>query len=91
MCHEPGRLVCHAQHPMELVSTDAFLRGAHEMNRGEPLTERQMGILEDRADHHRKLLAAGRTFQHLPLGTSDLQAVYFVGITVRTDRPFRPT
>ena len=47
MAHKPGRLVCNAEHPVELVGADALLGSAHEIDGREPLVKRNLAILED--------------------------------------------
>lgn len=46
---------------MQLMSRDAVLAGAHQVDRQQPLGERDLGILEDRSDQDGELLAARTT------------------------------
>jgi hypothetical protein len=57
--HEPSRLVGDVEHPMQLVCAHSLFRGAKKEKRHEPFADGNMGILKDRSDRHRELLAAG--------------------------------
>ena len=46
--------------PLKLAGRYAFLGRAKQMDRLKPQAQRQMAVLEDRADPHREGLAAGQ-------------------------------
>src|SRR5687768_8100047 len=51
--------VCSSDLPLQLVRGHALARLAHDVDREEPLPERQLGVVEDRADADAELIAAG--------------------------------
>ena len=57
--HEPSRLVCHPDHPVDLIGTERFLGRAQEKQGHQPFGNRNVRPLHDRANGHRELLAAG--------------------------------
>ncbi len=54
----PGSLVGDVQLPLELIGADALTGIAHEVDGDEPLAERQVGVVHDRARGHAELVAA---------------------------------
>lgn len=56
--HEPSRLVLDAQAAVELVRTDTLLAGTHQMDRQQPLVQRNAGPMEHGIYRNRELLAA---------------------------------
>lgn len=56
--HEPGSLVRHTEHALDLLATDALLAGAHQVGGLEPLVERHLAVLEHGANGHAELAAA---------------------------------
>lgn len=54
----PRGLVADSEHPLELVGRDPFLGLGHQVSGDEPLTERKVGVMKDRAGHRRELVAA---------------------------------
>jgi 23S rRNA G2445 N2-methylase RlmL len=56
---EPCRLIAaDLQHPLELKRRDPLLRLAHDVDGEEPLHQRELRVLEDRAHLDREALAA---------------------------------
>ena len=58
MAEIPCRFVGHAESPLELIGAHALLGLAEQVDAQEPLPQRQMGIVEDRASGHGELIAA---------------------------------
>jgi len=58
MTDEPCRFHAAAQHALELARADAFLAGAHQVDRLQPDGHLDMAVLENGADLDRELLAA---------------------------------
>src|SRR5690242_9921025 len=58
MRHEPCRLVSHAKGSAKLVRSHALLRCCQQVGRQNPLTERDMAALENRAGRDRELPTA---------------------------------
>ena len=54
----PRRLVGHVQRALKLAGAHPLLGLAHEVDRHEPLGQRQMRVLKDRPDRHGELVAA---------------------------------
>src|SRR6266566_481058 len=82
----PSGLVTDAEHPLELIGADTFLGLAHDVGSHEPLPQRKVGVVENRARHDRKLVAASVTVELIPL----VHAGQLGGLTAGADRPFRP-
>src|SRR5262245_28148622 len=59
VCHEPSGFVGDIERAMQLVSRDAFLRGAQQVIGEKPFMERDMRALEYGSNRHREWLAAG--------------------------------
>src|SRR5450631_3461366 len=57
--HEPGRLVSHPDHPVNLIGTERFLGRAQEKQGHQPFRNRNVRTLHDGSNGHRELLAAG--------------------------------
>src|ERR1700722_12642580 len=58
MAEEPSRLVGHAEHALELERAHALLARAHQVHREQPLGQRNLAALHDRADRDGKLAVA---------------------------------
>ena len=54
----PGGLIGDAERSFQLVRANALLRLDHEVHREEPFRERQLGVVEQRFDAYRELVAA---------------------------------
>ncbi len=54
----PRGLVGHAEGALQLVGADPLLALAHEIDRGEPFPERQLGVVEDRSRRDGKAIVA---------------------------------
>lgn len=57
MRHKPRRLESNLKRPVELVRTDPFFAGAHEINRLKPLVEGNVAGLENGPDFYGKLFS----------------------------------
>ena len=66
MAHEPRRLVRDIQHPVQLVSADALLGRAHEVDGRQPLMEGNLAVLEDRPDRGGELALAAAALVERP-------------------------
>jgi hypothetical protein len=55
MSHVPSRFVGDAKFAGNLQRRDAFLAARHQVNRHQPFRERNLAVLEDRADPYREL------------------------------------
>lgn len=62
MQHEPSRFLGNLQVFCELRRCNALFVGRDQPDSGKPLAQRQLGILENRADLDRKPLAAVMAF-----------------------------
>lgn len=58
VAHEPCALVRDPEHAMNLVCAHALFGSVHEVDRGEPLRQGDVAILENRPDGHAELLPA---------------------------------
>src|SRR5665213_300881 len=58
MRHEPSGLVGNPQHPVKLVGADALLRRSHEVRGEQPLVQRDMRPLKNRARPDREFAPA---------------------------------
>jgi hypothetical protein len=59
---EPSRLHAAIEGPLNLPGADTFLAGCNELNSLKPKMQREMAVLEYRADPHREGLSAGVAF-----------------------------
>ena len=59
MAHEPRRLVADAEHEMDLMPRNSFLRSRHQEQRRQPFRERDFAFLKNGFDRDGELLAAG--------------------------------
>lgn len=100
MRHEPRRAI-RAQLPAvlidapqvapKLMGADAFPGRAHQVNRQQPLMQRDVGVLKDRLHGHRERLAAtGALVQALPRGFTVELVRLADQAAVRANRPVRP-
>src|SRR5437773_495294 len=97
MREEPRRFDRHAQLAPNLVAAHALLAAGHQVNRHQPLAERQLAFLEYRPHANRELLAAAlalvNAFPHRALAV-ELVGSQLVGRAdypaVRANRPFWP-
>src|SRR5579863_4890132 len=60
MAHEPRALVCDPKQPVDLMGANALLARYHQVHRRQPLVQRDMRPLKQRADAHRELFTAIR-------------------------------
>src|ERR1017187_3933548 len=97
MKHEPrGTIrnllaVKRLRHPMELERAHALLAGAHEMNRKEPLVERDVRILEDAAHGNGEFVPASTALVQTLARSLTRQLVGVVDFAaMRAHRTFRP-
>lgn len=58
MTEKPSGLHAAIEHPLNLPGRDTFLRAAKQVDDLQPQTQRQVAVLEDRADPHREGLFA---------------------------------
>jgi hypothetical protein len=58
LCHDPRRLVGHANDAVNLVAADALLRGTKQVRRQHPLVQRDPGTLKNGAHGHGELRTA---------------------------------
>ena len=59
MAHEPRRLEGEPQGAVKLVAADALLAAGDQVEGLQPQAQRNVAVLEDGADGHAELLAAG--------------------------------
>ena len=59
MAQVPRGLIGDVQGAFDLQGANSFLAFGHQVNRNEPLNERKVGVVKDRAGRGRKLIAAG--------------------------------
>src|SRR2546425_300903 len=71
MRHEPCAAIRELQHPMKLMRGHSLLAGAEQMIGKQPLAQRNMAVLEDRAQCDGELLTASAT---LPYAFADVLA-----------------
>src|ERR1017187_2140375 len=93
MAHEPCGLHAAAEHPLKLTRADAFLAGAHQVNRLKPMGHRRVAVLENGANLDRKLLAAVIALaQASPRGLASqfADAGLIAVAAVRANRTVRP-
>jgi hypothetical protein len=99
-CHRKANTVAkvprgfHAatQRPLKLARGVAFLRGAKQVDGLQPQAERQVAILENRTNAHRKLLTAGVALAQARTGALAVQPANLVarGLAMRAHRSVRP-
>ena len=70
VAEEPSGFHAAIEHPLDLPGRNALLAGAKQMNDLQPQMQRQMAVLENRADPHREGLFAGVAFVAVPDGSS---------------------
>jgi hypothetical protein len=68
MAEVPRGFVADSERALNLAGRHAFLRFAQQQRGGEPRSERQMGVIKDRARSNRELIVASLTVEKLPLG-----------------------
>lgn len=76
LCQVPSGFVGDAQHSLELIARDPFLALTDHVDGQKPLPERQLGIVEDRLDTHRELVATSVAIELAAL----FDATDFVGL-----------
>ena len=62
MAQVPRSSVLDTESALNLVRGDSLLRFAHKVNRNEPLSQRQMAVMHDRARSHTELILATLAF-----------------------------
>ena len=90
---EPSGLHAAIEHPLDLAGADALLAGAHQVDGLQPQMQREMAVLEDRADPHREGLAAGVALPQARTAGLARQAAdpLFIAIAaMRANRAFGP-
>ena len=93
MGQEPRGLHAAIKRALDLSSAHPLLAGADQLDRLEPEPQREVAILEDRADPHGKGLATGIALAEagsarLALKPADLRRINIAAM--RTNRPVRP-
>src|SRR5205085_52092 len=88
--HEPRALVGHAEHPMQLMRAHALLARTEEVEREQPLVQRNVRALEDRADRDRVLLPASGALVELPCLRFEWVWPALTLAAVRADGTVRP-
>jgi hypothetical protein len=89
VAHEPGRLVIELQGAVELVGAHALLAGVQEVEGHQPLVQRDMAALHDRAGGDREILAA--LLFGAPIPARLLERVGAANrAAMAANRPFRP-
>ncbi len=87
--HEPCRLLSDAERPCNLARGHPIFCRSDEPHSGKPLIQTERGILKDRSDLDRELLAAVFILAFpQPTGGNEL---HFLATAGRTDNPIRPT
>ena len=92
MAKEPRGFHAAIERPLNLAGADTFLAGRNELDGLQPKPQREMAVLEDRADPHREGLTAGVALAQagargLAVQPADLVAR---GLAMRADRAVRP-
>src|SRR4051794_28842727 len=91
MAQEPRALERDAEQTVELVGADALFGRAKQMERLEPLVERNVAVLENRADLDGELLTAGGALAEADPSARTFQSVCAADdATVRAYRAIRP-
>lgn len=90
VAHEPSRLVGELEAPVDLVSRDPLLRGRHEVDRGEPLGEGDVGAFKDGSHGDSERLAALRTLVEARASGLPTESVSLGGFAARTGRALGP-
>jgi len=93
MSEEPSGLHAAIKRPLNLPGADALLAGDDQLNGLQPRVQREMAVLENRADPHGKGLAAGVALAEA--GTAALAGQAANGLLInvsamRANRAFRP-
>src|SRR5262249_17252277 len=90
--HFPSGFVRTVSHvPENLHCAHALFASEHEMRDAKPVTERLVGVFEDRADQDREPIAVGRAFLALPMPLAGRQVVDRRIPASWTSRPLWPT
>jgi hypothetical protein len=89
--HKPSGLESDTQGPMKLIRAYAFFRSRHEIQGLKPVPQRNMTILEDSSDRHRKRLTTGIAFIQSFPGSLAVEFAY-AGLlpAMRANRTFGP-
>jgi hypothetical protein len=86
MSKVPSGLHAAAKGPLKLAGGDTFLAAAKQVDRLKPEPQREVAILENRADTHGKGLAAGIALAQADAGSLALKASNLGAIGVLTMR-----
>jgi hypothetical protein len=86
--HEPGALIGHAEHPVKLMRAHALLGRAEQVEREQPLIQRDMTGLKDRPHRDSELLAASRALPKPSRLVLEEVRLALGLATVRAHRPF---
>jgi hypothetical protein len=93
VAHAPsGPVGAGPDHPMDLQGANPLLAGEHQMDHAEPLAERVLRVLKDRADQYRKTVgrALHRTGVALPIEGARSMLADFGIATARAHNARRP-
>ena len=92
VAEKPRGFQAAAQGALQLAGRKAFLAGAKQVDGLQPQAQRQVAILENRANPHRERLTAGVALVQASARGLAVQAPDFVarGLAVRADRAVRP-
>src|SRR2546427_12064952 len=91
MRHEPCAAIRDLQHSMKLVRGHSFFAGAEQMIRKQPLAQRDVAVLEDRAHRDGERLAASATLVESRARGLALELVYPANLAaVGTKRAIGP-
>ena len=88
MPHEPCGFHAAAEHPLKLARADAFLAGAHQVDRLKPVRHRRVGILEDRSCLEREL-RGGVLLTAVP-AVILFEEKHVLALTARADHAIHP-
>jgi hypothetical protein len=88
--HEPSGLVGYVKHAVQLMRTHAFLGRGHQMERQNPLVQRDVRALKQRADRHRELLAAVAAVERPSSIALAFKALHVGRAAVRAPRTIGP-
>ena len=91
VAHQVRRIVGAEAHlPLNLQGADALFAGGHKVHDLEPLAERLVGVLKNRADQNREAIALRIALLALPMPLAGLQVINGGVATARADNAVRP-
>ena len=83
MRHEPSALVGDPEYPVKVMGAHALLAGTEQVERVQPLIQRQVAIFKNRSNRHTELLFAGLA---LPHALTRVRALLGVGLHFQLGR-----